>query len=252
MLQAFIDDSQTTNPPIFVLAGYLAPIDRWSAFTTRWQAILDMPPRIPYLKMSEVRGTLPKHIRDDRINLFHSVIEECVTAGFSIMVPPDAIKRVFEPNDKFASHPVYCAFCSLVPHLAILINKCFSPSDIIELHFDTQMNEEKRILTAWHFAQHNAIVGSPTLRQILSTVPHFCDDKSVLPLQAADLHAWWIRRRHVERMTGGERLEAPWKSKNTIEYMNISVTEEQLRESKLALLKRRALLNFVWARRREG
>jgi hypothetical protein len=38
MLQAFIDDSRETTPPIFVLAGYVASTERWSAFSRAFSA----------------------------------------------------------------------------------------------------------------------------------------------------------------------------------------------------------------------
>jgi hypothetical protein len=64
----------------------------------------------------------------------------------------------------------------------------------------------------------------------LTSTPQFHDEKRLKPLQAADFHAWWIRRRYVERITKIAKLEAPWKSKGTIKYMQVEVNEQQLRE----------------------
>jgi hypothetical protein len=229
MLQAFIDDSRETNPPIFVLAGYLATAEQWRAFSTKWQEVLDMAPRMPYFKMSEARR-LPREKRAERIGLFFSVIEEFISSGFSVMVPPDAITRVYGTTDKFARHPFYCAFSILIPILGLNIDEFGLHCDDIELYFDDQMHEKDRMVKAWDWAKSNATIESPKLKRILNITPHFCDDKSLLPLQAADLHAWWIRRRYVERATGVGKMEAPWRSATTIKYMQVEVTEEQLRQ----------------------
>jgi len=229
MLQAFIDDSREMNPPVFVLAGYLAPAEQWSAFTAKWQAVLDIPPSIPYFKMNEAKRLL-KSGADERVRLLHSVIEEFLSAGFSIMVSPDAIRRVYGCTDRFARHPFYCAFSVLAPLLALNIAEFGLQCGKLELYLDDQMREKYRMLKAWDWARENAVIESPKLREILASTPCFCDDKSILPIQAADLHAWWIRRRYVERATGQPRLEAPWKSANTIKYMQVEVTEQQLRE----------------------
>jgi hypothetical protein len=81
MLQAFIDDSREPNPPIFVLAGYLAPVDRWAVFAKEWQEILNIPPRIPYFKMSEIRHLLGSKA-NERIRLLHDVIERHILLVF--------------------------------------------------------------------------------------------------------------------------------------------------------------------------
>jgi hypothetical protein len=227
VLQAFIDDSAETNPPVFVLAGYLAPSFAWANFIKDWQAVLDISPSIPYFKMSKARALLGSKA-DERISLLHDVIEAHITAGFSIMVPADAVKRIWGPQDKFARHPFYCAFSILVPLLGLNIDEFGFQCDEIELYFDEQMHEKARIKKAWEWAKKNANVVSPKLKNILATVPEFRDDKKLNPLQAADLAAWWFRRRYVERITSLPKRAAPWKTKNNIKYMRLEVTEEQL------------------------
>jgi hypothetical protein len=229
MLQAFIDDSREAKPPIFVLAGYLAPVTAWGAFAKDWQEVLDMPPAIPYFKMSKAKASLGTKA-NERIRLLHAVIERHITAGFSIMVPPDAIKQLWGPKDKFARHPFYCAFSVLIPLLGLNIEEFGFQCDTIELHFDDQMHEKDRVIRAWDWARKNARVESLKIKNIMTSTPQFGDDKRLLPLQSADFHAWWMRRRYFERITGAPRREAPWRSKDTIKYMRIEVSEEQLRQ----------------------
>jgi hypothetical protein len=231
MLQAFIDDSRESRPPIFVLAGYLAPVERWAAFAEAWQEVLDMPPRIPYFKMSQATNLMGSQEKsNERVRLLHAVIEKYITAGFSIMVPSEAIKNIWGPKDKFARHPFYCAFSILIPLLGLNIDEFGFQTDTIDFIFDDQMREKDRVLRAWEWARENANVESMKLKNILTSTPLFRDDKCLNPLQAADLHAWGIRRRYIERITKIAKLEAPWQSKNTIKYMQVEVSEQQLRK----------------------
>lgn len=231
MLQAFIDDSREAEPPVFVLAGYLAPATVWGAFAVEWQAVLDMPPPIPYFKMSKARALLESRDKtNERIRLLHAVIEKYITAGFSIMVPSDTIRQIWGPKDKFARHPFYCAFSILIPLLGLNIGEFGFQCDRVELYFDDQMHEKDQAIRAWDWAKKNANVESLKLKNILTSAPMFRDDKDLSQLQAADFHAWWIRRRYVERITKAPKFEAPWQSKNTIKYMQVEVSEQQLRD----------------------
>jgi hypothetical protein len=45
---------------------------------------------------------------------------------------------------------------------------------------------------------------------MLGGTPNFKSDDNVLPLQAADLEAWWLRRRWLEKLKAIPRLEYPW------------------------------------------
>jgi hypothetical protein len=166
MLQAFIDDSREANPPVFVLAGYLAPVAVWADFAKDWQEVLDLPPVIPFFKMSGIKHLLGGQEKaTDRIRLLHAVIEKHITAGFSIMVPPEAIRGIWGPKDKFARHPFYCAFSILIPLLGLNIEEFGFRCDTIELYFDDQMREKDRAVRAWDWARDNANVESLKLKK---------------------------------------------------------------------------------------
>src|ERR1700730_4068983 len=53
VLQFCIDDSGTDQPPVFVLAGYLARVNNWPYFSDDWDKALRKAPAIDYLKASE-------------------------------------------------------------------------------------------------------------------------------------------------------------------------------------------------------
>jgi hypothetical protein len=52
-LRAFFDDSNINQGPVYVLAGWVGPAEKWAPFSDEWQAILDMNPRVGPFKYSE-------------------------------------------------------------------------------------------------------------------------------------------------------------------------------------------------------
>ena len=76
MLQAYIDDSGVGGP-LLVLAGYIATAPAWAEFSRDWQELLDMRPRWPYAKMSEIAQSQDA-ARWERAQALYRVIERHV------------------------------------------------------------------------------------------------------------------------------------------------------------------------------
>jgi hypothetical protein len=103
-------------------------------------------------KMNKARKLL-KERADERVRLLYSVIEEFLPSGFSVVVSPDAIRRVYGSADKFARHPFYCAFSVLAPLLAQNLGEFGYRCADFELCLDDQMREKYRMLKAWDWAR---------------------------------------------------------------------------------------------------
>jgi hypothetical protein len=58
--------------------------------------------------------------------------------------------------------------------------------------------------------------------------PVFANDQKNLPLQAADLLAWWSRRRYLEKRQGLPRLEFPGTRRSRVAVRHLIWTEEKL------------------------
>jgi hypothetical protein len=56
VLQAFVDDSGIGQPPVYILAGWIADAAKWADFLTEWDRVLRMSPRIRYFKFAEAMG----------------------------------------------------------------------------------------------------------------------------------------------------------------------------------------------------
>ena len=67
---------------------------------------------------------------------------------------------------------------------------------------------------------------------VIGSVPYFRDDQKFLPIQAADLIAWWIRKLATENRGGEEPAWVPWKATRQISGFQFHYDEPRL---KLAL-----------------
>src|SRR5688572_11933568 len=96
MLQALIDESESIaeKPELFVLAGYIATVERWARLTDGWQKVLDESPRLDYFSYREAYprsgkpsgqfNNLTIAERDHKVGRLRSVIEQFAQAEVSI------------------------------------------------------------------------------------------------------------------------------------------------------------------------
>jgi hypothetical protein len=201
VLQAFIDDSATSNG-VFVLAGHIATAETWARFAKDWEQML------PYgtlnkdgnyhFKMSEMASN-PERMA--RVQAFYRIIEDHDLIAISCAIDErhlrNAISRLWSLNKIIDfghfNDPFFFVFKSLTDH--IYVNSNTLPGvggDRVDLIFDNQ-SQKKKIISSWdeYMAQRSA---SPKSR--FGATPRFEDDTDFLPLQAADLWAWWIREWH--------------------------------------------------------
>lgn len=195
--QLYVDDSGKNDPPIFVLAGFLATHEAWSEFAVEWQEALAGPPELSYFKMKEANRCngafkgFTKQQRDERLVQLAKIVQKHVEFGISIGIPHAIYNKVFrgrmmETFDTPYTLAFYLIQGSVHKYLLKAGNR-----DVVDLVFDRQLDRENQILASHHIT----VDGMPS--QILERfprAPEFMDDKQALPLQAADLLAWHIRR----------------------------------------------------------
>jgi hypothetical protein len=94
VVRAYIDDSgANTTSSVFVLGGFIAPVDNWLAFSTDWKAALDTPPKLEYFKMKEAarlkdqfhpRKGWTEELRNQRINALAAIIRKYAALRVSV------------------------------------------------------------------------------------------------------------------------------------------------------------------------
>ena len=216
VLQAYIDDSgNEPTSPIFVLAGFISTHQRWAAFSDEWQAALDEPPQLAYFKMAEAehfreqfsksRGWIVEN-RDARIlKLANIIAKHAITRIHSAMLHESFdrwIRSIKNPSRNSAQdHPYFMLFHAIVQIISTLRVHAYNndPCDII---FDEQGSLGLDAIYFWENLRKNpAAIAKETaaaFANYFGKPPIFRNEKEFLPLQAADLYAWQLRRRFIE------------------------------------------------------
>ncbi|KZD21906.1 DUF3800 domain-containing protein [Tardiphaga robiniae] len=205
---AFIDGSGTINDsPVYVMAGYLARADAWEAFTIEWKAALDHPKAIKYFKMSEAfsrRGQFAgwdEALRDARLRMLPSIVNRHAISAIIFAVSSDGWKNyaVGRLNEKYHDRPYFFAFHTIMASaVKYLAEKGIREK--IDFVFDEEGGESSRLMLesfdGW------AEVAPSHLKEYIGQRPIYRDEKNTLPLQAADLLAWHVRRSFAEGIQG--------------------------------------------------
>jgi hypothetical protein len=208
-LQAFVDDSG--NEPqshIFVLAGFVADSSQWAAFSTDWQVALDEAPKLAYFKMNEAEqfggqfdpaNGWNAAKRDDRVITLARIIRKHIPEKFYVAVSHASFKKYLHGiptrNRQTMRDPYFLLFYQMILTVAAYHAAIprIEPCDFI---FDEHGKIGRRALAWWDSFKTSAKSAAKTdFTPYLGSPPIFQDDKQFLPIQAADLYAWHLRRR---------------------------------------------------------
>jgi Protein of unknown function (DUF3800) len=194
MLQLFIDESSTNDPPVYVMSGVISTAERWAKFSDEWQAALDMPVRLKYFKMSEAMGPggefqgFSESRRNERLQIFADIIGEHAFGMVSCCLPHDVHKKMLtHPGvPKHLRNPYCFLFYGMVLETQRLREVLKLGDGDMDLIFDDLIG-----------AKDQALNGFEQIRKLVPRIstPTFRDDMKVLPLQAADMIAWTIRKK---------------------------------------------------------
>jgi hypothetical protein len=206
MLKAFFDDSGTDcSGPICLVAGYIAEAVAWERFSEHWAQTLHATPRIDYLKMAEAEARKGQFAGWDKssvevkLTAFARIIRETVLGSVGSMVGCRnyalfAKGRVPETVD----HPYWLCFVGVkLTTLMLYRDRCGDGK--IDFVFDQQSLGFSRRGTLLHEGWWDVLTESCS--DVLGEI-EFHDDKQVLPLQAADMIAWHLRRHGAAILSG--------------------------------------------------
>jgi hypothetical protein len=200
MLKAFVDDSGSGgDSPWYVLAGYVGAGEAWDAFESPWRAVLDEPARLEYFKASEAESLrsdgqwsgVSKDERNARLGSFIGVIGEFATRAFHVRLKQIDYNEVIRPYIPEKWDNAY--FFLFIGFLAAAtsVEKYAGDGQPIEFVFDYA--DKKRIQKP-SLQLFDQCMNYPQFDGRVHNI-RYEDEKKFLPLQAADLLAWQIRRR---------------------------------------------------------
>lgn len=197
VIVAHIDDSGSNgkDTPVMVLAGYLARAESWQTFSEKWKAALNGPPKIERFHAVEAYRLqdnfkhISKEYRDDLIASLSEIIAEHAPTGIASVLHWDHFRH-FKSGFTHPLDAYRVMFFRTIWSVLELTNKSF-PGEQVEIVFDDQgtLGTQAASLHDWA-----ALSLSKKMRGILAGRPVHRSSKYVLPLQAADLLAWNVRR----------------------------------------------------------
>jgi hypothetical protein len=213
-LNAFIDGSGTGDPNFLVLAGYIAEPGTWIEFSKEWQAQLSEA-GLSYFKMHE-------HSRRPEIAAwFYRIIERHdIKAAVSCVIHTDELVKVNRSilypshivNTDQIENPYYFGFKAIIDVLA-QHQKTLRLAEPVDFIFDEE-SEKGRVLQSWELIKKNS---SPEFAELMGETPVYRNDKKTMPLQAADLYAWWILKWEREGLIEAVGdLPFAWKAEKNI------------------------------------
>jgi hypothetical protein len=232
MLKAFIDDSGSGGDSTwYVLAGYVGTLEAWDAFEKPWIEILNGSPKLEYFKASEAESLRPnsqwagisKDARNRRIDSFIDVIRKFATRAFHVRARQKDYDEVIKPYiPKQWDNAYFFLFMGLIASVTS-VEKYAGYGQPVDFVFDWA--EKKRIQQP-SLRLYGQCADLPQFRGRVHNI-HYEDEKKFLPLQAADLLAWQIRRRFSVECENRAHFEMALNAPAYLPYEHI-VTREDL------------------------
>jgi hypothetical protein len=236
ILRAYFDDSgSNANEPVYVLGGFMAPVEAWADFSEAWRAVLVGPPHLEYFKMNEAYRLKMQfegwHAaeRDARVVELARVIAKFATHRIisnvsrrqfdAAMVRFHAAKGFTDKEFPLGLDPYFILFYDLATTIA-WVRRREGLGEDCEYVFDHHNALGDRTVGYWEMFLENLSDG---LRPFAGRKPVHQDDKLALPLQAADLYAWQMRRLILE-----PNPESVMPSAALMELRNLDVIERTL------------------------
>jgi hypothetical protein len=223
LLQGYFDDSGTHEGRnadyVCVLGGFMAPVENWKAFSIDWAAKLDENPGIRYFRMTEAmrltgefaRGWT-RSVRDQRVFELAEIIKTHAVVRVDSVMKRGWYNSLVRTIDREWDDPYYFLFMQLL--WSVQDYQAKHDQAVCDLILDVQGNMEVKILSKWQAFQD--FEPNETRRKMMDSPPLFRDDRSFLPLQAADMYAWLVRD-HVSRSIREERRDTSKKQRVVID-----------------------------------
>lgn len=239
MLQAYVDDSGShENDYAFVLAGFVSTVDRWKQFSDEWDILCGQFPETLDFKMARAErlkgidtywgdGTEAELIarRDAKVQALAELIKRHAICRISAGLDWHnyrAIARGRVPEN--VDDPYFFLFWELRVAVAHHQERT-GVREKVDFIFDRQ-GAIGATAVFWHEKFISTL--SPFARYIISGTPRFESDTEVLPLKAADMLAWQMRR-YVEDKENDREMRPALATLITLPHIQGNINAEKLR-----------------------
>jgi Protein of unknown function (DUF3800) len=210
-LQAYIDDSvsQSGDGRLF-LAGYINSTENWMRFSDAWERELHYPKSVDYLHMVEANGLRGqfrgwgRRQRDKKVSRFAEVIRRYRPESFHWSIDRSDFLELIEPYaPRGLSSLHYVGTFGVVA----MVTRYLASQKVeanVDFIFDEQADVSADIPLFFDYMTRSI---PKAARKMINGAPIFRNDREMLPLQAADMLAWHLRRQH-EHGDVADKLDA--------------------------------------------
>jgi hypothetical protein len=215
--QAYFDESGSSDSEVYCIAGWIATPEVWQEVSSQWQTMLGEHPRLSFWHTKEalsLRGEFKDKENWNRVNRDARVAKALQIAttndilGYASVILANDYREVLGQLDKKLGWHFYRILAStLISDLAkYLVEK--NRARRFEATFDENQAHSAAMTDGWKEFVDSAPI---EIRHLLPHEPLFADDKTVIPLQIADLLAWHLRR-SIAADQSGKVDGLPWPS----------------------------------------
>lgn len=209
-LQCYVDDSGSEpQSSYFVLAGYVSKVGKWKRFTEQWNDRLEHS-NLRYFKMSEAMNWQGEFSKEsgwelssiqNEVSAFASIISENCESCVSCRIERSLFHEVCSPiptairRNKRFDNPYHLLFLGLISNYWLMCEE-LSIKERCDFIFDEQHGFQRRSIELYHeftdeYKNRRSITSN---MPYIGSVPVYGSDMDYLPLQAADMAAWILRR----------------------------------------------------------
>lgn len=182
-VDGYADDSAETNAA-YVLAGWISTAPRWEDFSEGFEKA--GLPRTMHLKNT-------RRLRGERVRKLAELTNQYAMYRVDCLLHQGNYDLTIKGKiDPAIDSPYFVLFFQVIIAAATLLDRIGS-DDTVDWIFDEQGKIGCESVGWYYWIKERA---QPNLKRRLGATPIFRDDEKVLPLKAADLFAWQIRR-HV-------------------------------------------------------
>lgn len=210
--EVYVDDSGSEpQGEIFFLAGFIASVEQWAAFSNEWDSALGLRPPLDYFKMSEAAGFWGQfsrkrgwneQAREDRLVTLARIINKYAKLRVSVSTRHDLFEKYVTSlpatERTFATDEPYVMLAFHLVSVAVMFAHEHGVREPIDFIFDHQ-SAEGEVVGNWEQYRKN-LQFTPRGRQLLPLMGDvfFSDEKRRRPLQAADLYVWQARNHYMD------------------------------------------------------
>lgn len=201
VLVGFGDDSASDiGDRRMFLAAYVHHADNWTRFSDLWRRELELD-SLEYFKMVEANGLRGQFggwcpaRRDAKVLAFAKLIQDHRPWFAACSVSRAEYAELLSPiAPENLKNPYFACFWGVISAATRYMQEQKIENPLpVDFVFDNQegLGHDSALFYPWLKADSD-----PQEKKLMGAVPVFCDDKEVVPLQAADMLAWHLRKDH--------------------------------------------------------